>query len=119
MNTQSRFNITQYSFLNHIINTLDNRIEINAELDIEVNSVPLHLLAHGDSATISFRRIADIPKLLKILKSRHGFDKEKLKSLREVLQKTDITIYLHNKLLGIAGPKAGFFFPRIVSLLTR
>ena len=119
MKNQLESNITDKPFPLKLIGLLDNRIMIHSEMDIEINDIPIHVVADGKAAVISFKRFADIRALLKIFQNQYGFTGETLSSLKEITHRMGLTIYLNNKLLGIAGPKAGFIFPRIVKLLTR
>ena len=119
MNKRPEPNTNKKSFPLQLLSILDNRVSIRSKMDIEIDSIPMHIEADGNTAVISFKRIADISALLKVFKKHYGFNRETLNSLKAFTHKMGLTIYLNNKLIGISGPKAGFIFPGIIKLLTR
>ncbi len=119
MENQPRYNKNPKKFPLQLLGLLDKRVSVHSVMDIEINNIPMHVVADGNTAVISFKRIADISAILRILKKHYGFNRETLSSLKAITHKMGLTIYLNNKLLGIAGPKAGFIFPGIIKLLTR
>jgi hypothetical protein len=91
---------------------------IDAQIDAEVNQIPFHVLVDGDSAVISFDSFSDALDLCKMFavffrkaNIKRELNKGKLKNL-------NITVYLQNRHIGIAGPNANPLTSRFLYMLT-
>ena len=97
---------TATSFLEEMIQRLGSQTSYRGSLDIEMNKVPFHVSANGDSAVISFERISDALKVLRnfIPVSKHR--RNSVEMFSNILNKLSFTIYIQNHHFGVLGPRA-------------
>ena len=93
------------------------KIKISTNLDIEVDNIPFHLIANGDSVVISFDKFSDALSLFTKTKSLPFSRVAFVHKIKQQLELMGMTVYLQNHHFGLAGPKAGIFFPRLFELL--
>jgi len=97
---------TATSFLEEMIQRLGSQTSYRGSLDIEMNKVPFHVSAKGDSAVISFERLSDALKVLRnfIPVSKHR--RNSVEMFSNILNKLSFTIYIQNHHFGVLGPRA-------------
>ncbi len=98
--------------------TLCKELDIHSDLDIELDNIPVHLKARGDSATLSFDKFGDIFAFARLIKRKYIIDRSSLHSFKELFNKLGITLYLHNHYFGLIGPKSGVIFPSLFKFAT-
>ena len=108
---------TASSFLDEMIHRLGSHASFSASLDVEMNEVPFHVSAKGDSAIISFDRLPDALKVLWnfIPDSKHRTNSFEIFS--NVLKKLGLTIYIQNHHFGVLGPKANPLYRKLLVII--
>lgn len=96
----------------------NKKVSVSTQLDIEIDSVPFHLVTKGDSAIISFDSFADAISLFRKIKSTSALKSSRTKDFKNILNSMGLTVYLQNHHFGLIGPKAGLFFPQLFRLLS-
>lgn len=101
-----------------ILEVLDKRVSVAMMLDVEMDQVPFHLSADGDSAVISFDSFSDAMTLFKKYKATAGDNNEHLVLFKRMLAKIGLTICYRNHHLGFIGPNANLILSKIFSFAT-
>jgi hypothetical protein len=84
----------------------DRRISVAMMLDVEMDQVPFHLLADGDSAVISFDSLTDAMALFRKYKAISSNNNEQVLLFSGLLAKIGLTICYQNRHFGFIGPNA-------------
>ena len=93
-------------------------ISVSTHLDIELDAIPFHLVANGDSAIISFDSLTDALSVFRKMRSAKFLKRVNFKKISRALSVMGITVYLQNRHFGLIGAKAGTFLPNLVWSMT-
>lgn len=110
-----------YDFLSgllyRVLLGMNRETHIDAQLDIEVDMLAFHVLIDGDSAVISTGSFSDAFILYKMFAGcmHQANDKELYK---RIIRNLNVTIYLQNRHVGIAGPNASPVMSRLFKMAT-
>ena len=105
------------SFLDEMIHRLGSHTSYSGSLDVEINEVPFHLTAKGDSAVISFDRLSDAPKVLCTIVPDAKYRAKSIEMFNNVMKKHGLTIYIQNHHFGVLGPKANPVYRKLLSFI--
>lgn len=108
---------TASSFLQEMIHRLGSHTSYSASLDIEMNEVPFHVSAKGDSALISFDRLSDAIKFLRNFPPVSKHPRNSVGMVNNVMKKLSLTLYIQNRHFGVLGPKANPVYSMMLSFL--
>ncbi len=87
-------------------------------LDVEVDQVPFHLIADGDSAVISFDSLSDAIALFKRYKTIASKNNEQVIFFNSVLCNIGLTVCYQNRHFGFIGPKANLLLATFFNFAT-
>ena len=89
-----------------ILDRLGDTADLSADIKIEVDQVAFRVRAEDDSIMITMKRLSDARLLVKkvLLPLLGNF--AKIEIFEKVLERMNITVYAHNRYLGIIGPRA-------------
>ena len=99
-----------------LLSVLDDRIDIQSDMEVEVDGVSLHVVIQDEVALISFSRWGDLVTFMRTMKKLHGLDRGAFGHLNNLLSRLGLTLYLNNRFFALAGPKAGIILPAIVKM---
>ena len=117
MNLATAQTFTESSFLEEMIHRLGSHTSYSASLDIEMNEVPFHVSAKGDSAVISFDRILDAIKFFRNFTPVSKNPRNSVEMVNNVMKKLSLTLYIQNRHFGVLGPKANPVYSMLLSFL--
>jgi hypothetical protein len=100
------------------LEVLDGRISVSMMLDVEMDQVPFHVFAEGDSAVISFDSLSDAMALLKRYKAIASKNNKQVILFKRVLSKIGITVCYQNHHFGFIGPKANLILSKFFTFAT-
>lgn len=103
---------------NFIYQLANKKTSFIANLEIEVDRTPFHLVARGDSAVIKFNSFSDAIGMFRKIITSPIFSDSNILAIRKLIESMGITIYLQNHHFAVFGPKAGLFFPKFIGLLS-
>lgn len=95
------------------------RVDVFADLDLEVDRIPFNLTADGDSATLIFNRISDALTLFRKFISDADNPADRIGRANTALTNLDLTIYLQNRHFGVIGSKANPGLMRVLSVFAK
>lgn len=84
----------------------DKSISVSMILDVELDQIPFHVFADGDSAVISFDGLSDAMTFFSRYKAYASRNNEQVILFKELLWKIGITVCYQNRHFGFIGPKA-------------
>ena len=105
------------SFLDEMIYQRGPHTSYSCSLDIEINEVPFQLTAKGDSAVISFDRLADAPKILCNIMPDAKYRAKSIEMFNNLFNKLGLTLYIRNHHFGVLGPKANPVYRKLLSFI--
>jgi len=91
---------------------LDRRTSVSMILDVEVDQIPFHVFADGDSAVISFDSLADAMTFFSSFKAYATKNNEQVILFRKLLWKIGITVCYQNRHFGFFGPRANLILSK-------
>lgn len=100
------------------LEVLDRRILVSMALDVEMDQVPFHLFADGDSAVISFDSLSDAVALFKRYRAIATNNTEQVILFNRMLEKIGLTICYQNRHFGFIGPKAHMILSKLFVFAT-
>ena len=100
----------------NIANHPKNKVELIAELDVEVDQVGFSMSVEGDAVIISVKNIPNTLSLIRKAILPLMKNERRRVAIQKILNKTNMTVYMHNRYFGIYGPKAN---PILRSLLLK
>ncbi|MGB3211066.1 MAG: hypothetical protein WBB19_10210 [Desulforhopalus sp.] len=100
------------------LEALDRRISVSIAMDIEMDRIPFHLTAEGDSAVISFNTFSDALLLLKKFKTLSSRNNEQVVMLQRMLSRLGVTVCYQNRHFAFTGPKANLILSRLFTYAT-
>ena len=94
-------------FLVHpILDRLGDTADLSADMKIEVDQVAFRVRAEDDSIIITMKRLSDARLLVKKVLLPLLGNSAKIEIFEKVIERMNVTIYVHNRYLGIIGPRA-------------
>jgi len=118
MKDQSKTTLFLPSGTEKFLEVLDRSISVSMMLDIEVNQIPFHVFADGDSAVISFDSYSDAMALFKRYKVFASKNNEQVLLFSKLLSKIGITVCYQNRHFGFIGPKANLILSKFFTFAT-
>ena len=112
MKDQSKTTLFLPSGTEKFLEVLDRSISVSMMLDIEVNQIPFHVFADGDSAVISFDSLADAMTFFSSFKAYATKNNEQVILFRKLLWKIGITVCYQNRHFGFFGPRANLILSK-------
>ena len=97
----------------NVLKVFDRKISVSMMLDIEIDQIPFHVLADGDSAVISFDGLSDAIAFLMRYKAIVSKNNEHFILFNKLLWKIGITVYCQNRHFGFIGPKANLILTKL------
>jgi hypothetical protein len=104
-------------YYSKLISHLPSELSIEADLDVEMNQIPLRLTATSGSAVISFTGLMDAYHALRNLKRGMHISKDTLNQINDKMAEMELTIYLQNQHFGILGQKSSAVYRRLFTSL--
>jgi len=87
-------------------------------LDVEVDQIPFHVFADGDSAVISFDSLSDAMTFFSSFKAYASKNNEHVIFFRKLLWKIGMTVCYQNRHFGFIGPKANLIVSKLFTFAT-
>lgn len=106
------------SAVENLLEVFDRRISVSMMLDIEMNQIPFHVFADGDSAVISFDGLSDAIAFLMRYKAIASKNNEQILLFNKLLWKIGITVCWQNRNFGFIGPKANLILSKLFTFVT-
>ena len=91
---------------------LDRRISVSMILDVELDKIPFHVFADGDSAVVSFDSLSDAMTFFSRFKAYASKNNEQVILFRKLLWKIGITVCYQSRHFGFIGPKANLILSK-------
>ena len=89
-----------------ILDRLGDTADLSADMNIEVDQFALTVRAEDHSLIITMKRLYDARLLVKKVLSPLLGNSAKIEIFEKVIERMNKTVYVHNRYLGIIGPRA-------------